>query len=120
MGEATVVGKDGWHTHGLTTKIESENKTETNHVRESLLSMRDDACRKKMNKVEISNLELKEGATLVVMLEETFGKTGIEDVIITHKAAGKIIGDTEKMIRELGKDPISLEPIRKWKTGKII
>ena len=119
MGEATVVGKDDWHTHGLTTKIESEDKTETNRVRESLLSMRDDACRKKINKIEISNLGLKEGATLAVMLEETFGKTDIEYVIITHKAAGKIIGDTEKMIRELGKDPISLEPIRNWKNGKI-
>ena len=81
--------------------------------------MRDDACRKKINKIEISNLGLKEGATLAVMLEETFGKTDIEYVIITHKAAGKIIGDKEKMTRDLGKDPISLESIENWKNGKI-
>ena len=96
MGEATVVGKDGRHIHGLITKIESEDRTETNHVRESLLSTRDNACGKEINKAEKPNLGLKEGATLAVMLEETFGKTDIKYVIITHKAAGKIIGDKGK------------------------
>ena len=53
------------------------------------------------------------------MLEEIFGKTNMECVITTHKAAGKIIGEKEKMNRELGKDPISPEPIEKWRNGKI-
>ena len=119
IGEAAMAERDDQCIYGLITKIESKDKTETNHVRESLLSMRDDACRKKINKIEISNLGLKEEATLAVMLEETFGKTNIECVMTTHKAAGKIIGDKGKMIRELGKDPISLEPIRNWKNGKI-
>ena len=119
IGEAAVVERDGRYIYGLITKIESKDKTETNHVRESLLSMRDDACKKKINKIEISNLELKEGGTLAAMLEEIFGKTNIECVITTHKAAGKIIGEKEKMTRELGKDPISLEPIENWKNGKI-
>ena len=119
IGEAAVIERDGRYIYGLITKIESKDKTETNHVRESLLSMRDDACRKKVNKIEISDLELEGGATLAAMLEEIFGKTNIECVITTHKAAGKIIGDKEKMTRELGKDPISLESIENWKNGKI-
>ena len=119
IGEAAVVERDGRYIYGLITKIESNDKTETNHVRESLLSMRDDACRKKIDKIEISDLELEDGGTLAAMLEEIFGKTNIECVITTHKAAGKVIGNKEKMIRELGKDPISLEPIENWKNGKI-
>ena len=119
IGEAAVVERDGRYIYGLITKIESKDKTETNHVRESLLSMRDDACRKKINKIEISDLELEEGATLTAMLEEIFGKTNIECVITTHKAAGKIIGNKGKMTRELGKDPISLESIENWKNGRI-
>ena len=55
-----------------------------------------------MDEIEISNLELKEEGTLAAMLEEIFGKTNIECVITTHKAAGKIIGNKEKMTRELG------------------
>ena len=65
----------------MITEIESKDKTETNHVRESLLSMWDDACRKIINKTEISDLELKEGGTFAAMLEEIFGKTNIECVI---------------------------------------
>ena len=99
--------------YGLITEIESKEKTETNRVRESLLSMWDDACMEIINKTEISDLELKEGGTFAAMLEEIFGKPNIECVITTRKAAGKVIGKKEKMTRELGKDPISLEPIEK-------
>ena len=69
----------------------------------------------RINKIEISELELEDGGTFAAMLEEIFGKTNIECVITTHKAAGKVIGNKEKMTRELGKDPTSLEPIEKWK-----
>ena len=40
IGEAAIIERDGRYIYGLITKIESKNKTETNHVRESLLSMR--------------------------------------------------------------------------------
>ena len=37
-----------------------------------------------------------------------------------YKAAGKVIGNKEKMTRELGKDPISLEQIEKiGKMGRL-
>ena len=52
-------------------------------------------------------------------LGSSFGKTNIECVITTHKAAGKIIGEKEKITRDLGKDPILLETIENWKNGKI-
>ena len=77
----------------MITEIESKDKTETNHVRESLLSMWDDACRKIINKTEISDLELKEGGTFAAMLEEIFGRNQYRTC---HKAAGKVIGNKEK------------------------
>ena len=43
LGEAAVTERDGRHIYGLITKIESNDKIENNHIRESLLSMRDDA-----------------------------------------------------------------------------
>ena len=75
IGEATAVEKDGRYIYGLITKIKSEDKTEMDHVRESLLSMQDDACRQKINKIEKPNLELKEGATLAAMLGENIWKS---------------------------------------------
>ena len=118
IGEAAVVEMDDRYIYGLITKIESKDKTETNHVRESLLSTQDDACRKKVNKIEISNLELKEGETLAAMLEEIFGKTNIECVIKTHKAAGKIIGEKENDQR-IGEGPNIARTNQKFENGKI-
>ena len=40
IGEAAVKERDGRYIYGLITNIESKDKTETNHVRVSLLSMR--------------------------------------------------------------------------------
>ena len=72
LGEAAIAEKDGRYIYDLITKIESNDKTKINHVRESLLSMQDDACKKKITKIEMPNLELEEGGTLAAMLEEIF------------------------------------------------
>ena len=55
IGKAAVAERDDRYIYGLIIRIEPKDKTEANHVRESLLSMRDNACRKKINKIEIPN-----------------------------------------------------------------